>query len=245
MDGAATHCANCDAALAGEQRFCGACGQRTGRQRLTMHDISHDFLHAMFHIDQSIVALIKALAYRPGHVAREYVEGRRKKYFGPFAFLLLTVGLASFMIVVTGVKWVTSDVDNASVEFLQRHVNIAILLQTPLLAGACALLFYKQRLNYAEHLVLAAYTSGFRILVLALVVVPVLLLTKVKFSDQVFVGPYFGLWLVYFVIAALQFYRGSAPWIVVRAVLATVIGQLLTVTLLSLFVALFITLTTH
>ena len=42
---------------------------------------------------------------RPGHVAREYVEGKRKKYFGPFAFLVITVGLASLVVALTGVEW--------------------------------------------------------------------------------------------------------------------------------------------
>ncbi len=36
MDGAAAHCPNCDVALGGEQRFCGACGQRT-RPRAAHH----------------------------------------------------------------------------------------------------------------------------------------------------------------------------------------------------------------
>ena len=77
----APNCANCATVLASAQRYCGACGQRTGRARLTMRDIGHDFLHALTHVDQSILALVKALLLRPGHVAREYVEGKRKKYF--------------------------------------------------------------------------------------------------------------------------------------------------------------------
>jgi Protein of unknown function (DUF3667) len=210
-----------------------------------MHDISHDFLHAMFHVDQSIFALIRDLAYRPGHVAREFVEGKRKKYFGPFAFLLLAVGLASFLIVVTGIQWVTSDVRSAPVDFLRQHVNLVILLQMPLLAAACSLLFYNNRLHYAEHLVLAAYVSGFRILVLGLVGVPAMFLAKIEITDQIFMAPYFGFWLVYFVVAAVQFYRGNTFWVIVRAVLAAALGQVLTAALLSAFVTLFILLTIH
>ncbi len=88
-----------------DQRFCGSCGQRTGLARLTMGQILHDFMHALTHADHSIFSLVKDLFVRPGHVAREYVEGKRKKYFGPFAFLVITVGLASLVVALTGVEW--------------------------------------------------------------------------------------------------------------------------------------------
>jgi len=241
----APNCANCATVLASAQRYCGACGQRTGRARLTMRDIGHDFLHALTHVDQSILALVKALLLRPGHVAREYVEGKRKKYFGPFAFLVITVGLASFMIVVSGVKWVRSDAEVPIVVFLQQHVNILILAQMPLLASGCWLLFWSERLNFAEHLVLVAYTSGFRILVLALVALPLAMLVHAPLASVPFMGLYFGLWATYFAFAAAQFYRGSRPWVVVRAVIAAAIGQFLTMLLLGLVVVGGIMLTTH
>ena len=93
-----------------------------------MGQVAHDFLHALTHVDHSIFALIKALALHPGRVAREYVDGRRKKHFGPLAFLVITVGVASFMIVMTGVQFFTPITEGGSAGFLQRHINIVILL---------------------------------------------------------------------------------------------------------------------
>lgn len=133
-----------------------------------MGQIAHDFVHVLTHADHSIFALVQALAYRPGRVAREYVDGRRKQHFGPIAFLMVAVAGASFMIVVTGVKFFTPITDSGPAGFLQRHINLVILIQLPVLAGWCTLLFWPQRLHYAEHLVLSAYASGFRILVLGL-----------------------------------------------------------------------------
>src|SRR5688572_33456539 len=116
-----------------------------------MRDIAHDFMHALTHADHSILALVRDLAYRPGHVAREYVEGRRKKYFGPLAFLVISVGLASFMVVLAGAHFFTPVPDDTIANFLQQHINLIILLQMPLLAGVCALLFWNTKLHYAEH----------------------------------------------------------------------------------------------
>jgi hypothetical protein len=223
--GASAACLNCDSRLQPQQRFCGECGQKTGRERLTMRDIAHDFVHALTHADHSIFTLVKALAYRPGHVAREYIEGKRKKYFGPLAFLLITVGLASFMVLIAGAQFFTPVPDNTIANFLQQHINLVIFLQVPLLAAVCALLFRDSQLHYAEHLILVAYTSGFRLLFLALVGVPVFYFANLAPISRTTAPVYLGLWLIYFAIAAVQFYRSRVLWTVVRAVIGGVLAQ--------------------
>jgi hypothetical protein len=239
IDMTATSCLNCDTPLAAAQRFCGSCGQKTAPARLTMGQMTHDFVHALTHVDHSIFSLVKDLAWRPGLVAREYVGGRRKKYFGPLAFLMIAVGLASFMIVIADVKWFSPITATGPAGFLQRHINLVILIQMPILAGGCALLFRTHRLHYAEHLVLAAYSSGFRILVLGLVATPIMYFLHLNPADRTIVPAYYGLWLVYFSVAAVQFYRGGRFWIVVRAVIAAILGQAVTMLLILGFVLLY------
>lgn len=239
MNNSTTCCANCETPLAGQQRFCGQCGQRADVGRLTMRHIGHDILHALTHADHSIFALVKQLAYRPGHVAREYVAGRRKKYFGPFPFVVISVGLASFMIIATGVHFFSPITDTGAAGFLQRHVNIVIVLQMPFLALWSALLFWPARLNYAEHLVLAAYTSGFRMLFLGLITTPIMYFANLKPGNLTVAPLYYGLWMIYFCVAAAQFYRGNAVWTVVRAALAAALAQLSTIFLIYLFIILY------
>lgn len=241
----AAPCRNCDAALAHDHRFCARCGQRTSPQRLTMRQLAHDFVHVLTHADHSIFALVKALAYRPGRVAREYVDGRRKKHFGPIAFLMIAVGIASFMIVLTGVKFFSPVTDAGPAGFLQRHINLVILIQMPILAGWCALLYWTDRLHYAEHLVLSAYASGFRILVLGLVATPIMYFGHVNPADRMIVPAYYGLWLVYFSLAAAQFYRGSKAWIVIRALIAGILGQAATILFLYCFIVAYVTFEAH
>jgi hypothetical protein len=232
-------CLNCDSPLANAQRFCGACGQRVVATRLTMRDIGDDLVHAITHADHSVFALVVALALHPGRVAREYIEGKRKKHFGPFAFLIIAVGLASFIIVMTGVNWFAPAGDNPVADFLQRHVNLVILIQMPVLALFCWALFFRARLHYAEHLILAAYTSGFRALFLGLVEVPLLVLSGATTANSRLVGAYYVLWASYFAYAAYQFYRGKPAWTIGKAVLVVVVGQIAVVGVIAVFAYLF------
>jgi hypothetical protein len=157
-------CKNCDSPLLANWRYCADCGQKAAIPRLTMHEIGHETLHALLHVDRSVVSLIRALALRPGRVALDYVSGRRKRYYGPFAFLVICVAIASATIALTGFAAVTSDVPNAVADFLQHHVNLLFFAQVPILAAACRLLTPRGPFNYAEFLVLVAYSEAMHIL---------------------------------------------------------------------------------
>jgi hypothetical protein len=227
---AAARCRNCDAAVVPGQKFCGRCGQRTDlAPRLTLHEIGHDVLHALLHVDQSIFSLMRDLLFRPGHVAREYIEGRRKRYFGPFAFLVIMVGLASAMILIFGVDLFKPIGDNRFAHLLSRHVNLVVLFQLPILAACCWLLFINERLTFAENLVFTAYVSGFRALMLGVALSPIIWATRSSPSAPGLVIAYYGIWALYLSFAATQFYRGNKALTVIKVILAAVACQLVTV----------------
>ena len=226
----ATRCRNCDSALGPAQRFCAQCGQRTDlAPRLTLHEIGHDVLHAVLHVDQSIFSLMRDLLVRPGHVARDYIEGRRKRYFGPFAFLVIMVGLASAMIVVLGVDLFKPIGDNPTAHVLSRHVNLVVLFQLPILAALCWLFFINEKLTYAENLVFTAYVSGFRALILGVVLAPIVRITHSSPSAPALAFSYYGVWALYLSFAATQFYRGNRVLTVIKVILAAAACQVITV----------------
>ena len=230
---AAQACRNCEAQLDQENAYCARCGQAVAA-RITMHEIGRDMWQAIVSVDRSAVSLIAALLVRPGVVARDYVAGRRKRYFGPFAFLLITVGLASAIIALSGFKAFMSNNPNDIVDFLQQHVNWVILMQVPLLALCTRMLFYEQGLNYAEHLVLASFASSLRALFLGFVVIPYWYVLRPPTTDPNGIYIYFALWLGYFGMAGAQFYNGRRVWSWVRAALAALLAQLATIGLVAL-----------
>jgi hypothetical protein len=157
------------------------------------------------------------------------VEGRRKRYFGPWAFLLITVGLASAVIVLTDIQWFRPFGHGRAADILQRHTNLVVLLQVPILAAFCTGLFRRERLNYAEHLVLAAYTSGFRALFLALIETPLFALLEVNTADPKLALGYFGVWFGYFAFAASQFYSGKKALSAAKGFAVAVLSQASTI----------------
>jgi hypothetical protein len=231
-----TQCRNCEAPLVDGQTFCARCGQKHETHRLTLGSIGHDVMHALFHVDHSIFALLKGLLLRPGRVARDYVEGRRKRYFGPFGFVVITAGLATLFVAITGAQWFAPITDSEAQAILTRHINLVVLLQTPVLTTLCLLLFWKQRLHFAEHMVLVAYTAGVRMLYLSFVAAPLMHLTGRTAADPVFIAGYYGPWLAFFAFAAVQFYGGT-PWAsALKAVVAGIVNQLLTAAGIYVFI---------
>ena len=93
--GAAGHtqeapCLNCGTALVGSH--CHACGQAAHVHR-TLGAFFHDLLHGVFHFEGKIWRTLPLLAWNPGRLTREYIDGRRASYVSPIALFLFSVFL--------------------------------------------------------------------------------------------------------------------------------------------------------
>ena len=88
-------CKNCDASF--DSKFCPNCGQKADIHAITVKHVLHDFLHAFTHADKGFLMLAKELLTKPGIIAREYVEGKRKKYFNPLSFLVITSAVSAYI----------------------------------------------------------------------------------------------------------------------------------------------------
>ena len=84
-------CINCEFTYEG--KFCPNCSQKAHTHRFSVAHFAHEAFHAVTHTDKGIFFLIKELFKNPGRVAREYNEGKRKKYFNPVTFLLIVLAL--------------------------------------------------------------------------------------------------------------------------------------------------------
>ncbi len=83
-------CLNCGTVLIGSH--CHHCGQ-TAHVHRTIAAFFHDLLHGVFHFEGKIWRTLPMLAWKPGQLTREYIDGRRASYVSPIALFLFVVFL--------------------------------------------------------------------------------------------------------------------------------------------------------
>jgi hypothetical protein len=207
-----TNCANCDNPLSESFSFCPVCGQKTNLHRLNLYDVWHDAFHYFTHADKGILQLLKALVTKTGTIAREYVGGKRKKYFPPLNFYLI---IAAIYVFITGampaklkpannsneavlsrikdpvrkeeVRHIFERSEKASV-FMSKHSNVIAILALPLIALVFRIFYARGKYNYTEHLVATMYMAGFTNLCYVLVFTPVFTLLNISSLNSL---PYF------------------------------------------------------
>lgn len=87
-------CTDCGAQVSG--KFCAECGQPTHVHRSLLHLIE-ELLHGVMHFDARVWRTLPLLAFNPGRLTREWVQGRRTRYVSPLALFLFTVFLLFFI----------------------------------------------------------------------------------------------------------------------------------------------------
>lgn len=83
-------CLNCGTALIGSH--CHSCGQAAHVHK-TIAAFFHDLVHGVFHFEGKIWRTLPMLAWHPGRLTREYIDGRRASYVSPIALFLFVVFL--------------------------------------------------------------------------------------------------------------------------------------------------------
>lgn len=88
-------CHNCEAALAGP--WCAQCGQKASSLNPTWHDVVHEWLHEVLHLDGKIFRTLRTLFLVPGALTAEHNRGHRASYIGPLR-LYLTMSVVFFVL---------------------------------------------------------------------------------------------------------------------------------------------------
>lgn len=253
MTQTSTACKNCGATLAGN--FCQNCGQKSDVHPITLKHLLHEFFHALTHADKGILFLVKELLYRPGVVAVEYLDGKRKKYFNPLSFLVIATAVWALIVLKSGYfesmgtgspggsggrayrmpEELAFYFSQSMKIILVYGKFISLIITVPLLSLLTWMFFRKRKRSYAENLVLQALLIGEMHLVLALVFVPAFLLFgHARINNYV----YQLVFLVYLAIAYHQCFKEH----VIATVLKTILVQALFIAFfwLSIFAFVFV-----
>lgn len=78
-------CKNCDTHFVGN--FCPVCGQSRKIRRLTFFNMLDDLVSLLINLDGGFLRSTTELFWRPGHMIRDYIQGKRKGYMKPLSLL--------------------------------------------------------------------------------------------------------------------------------------------------------------
>lgn len=204
-------CKNCGKEVTAD--FCGHCGQDALIPRLTVKEIFIQFFDVITKANSSLPGFIKKLFIMPGIVAKEYAEGKRKKYYNPFRYLIFIAGLYAVLNLtnINSNQSYDTSVNESELKslvkfelFYYNNHKIILLLLLPVAALISWIFFYKSGYNYAENLLLNIIVQSQLILFSLLIITPLIIIST-KFDTWIFLF-YFLLSMVYFVIAYTQFF---------------------------------------
>lgn len=183
-------CANCARVTDGlEQKFCPACGQPTPVHRIDWHFLGHELEHSVLHMDRGVLYTLKQLMLRPGHLIRDYIEGRRLGVVKPLLLVMLTGAAATLMAhyaldgdalgssftkgVEAGMHQGNANAKQAEAaatmmkvfgfvkDWMNSHLTLITLLVLPVQAAALKLTFRRfKQINYPEWLVITSFLTA-------------------------------------------------------------------------------------
>ncbi len=183
-------CANCARVTDGpEQKFCPACGQPTPVHRIDWHFLGHELEHSVLHMDRGVLYTLKQLMLRPGHLIRDYIEGRRVGVVKPLLLVMLTGAAATLMAhyaldgdalgssftqgVEAGMHQGNANAKQAEAaatmmkvfgfvkDWMNSHLTLITLLVLPVQAAAFKLTFRRfKEINYPEWLVITSFLTA-------------------------------------------------------------------------------------
>lgn len=165
------NCKNCGTELTGA--YCHACGQRDMPSGITLKQTAQDFLSYNFGVDGPALLTLKLLVVNPGKLVREFIHGKRKAYYKPVQFFIvssliyITVRQFSGYDPLENVFQENDDGSfaefversNLAAEFMVKNINNLLLLLV-ISTAALLKLFHWKRQTFAEFLVLSFYVNA-------------------------------------------------------------------------------------
>jgi len=151
-----SNCPNCDAVLIGA--YCHECGQKRLASRLTAREFFGDILRRVFRYDKALLHTFSLALRRPGALADDYLEGRRRGILDPVQYYVSSVFLQFVVVVLTRLLAPLMERMSA-LNWLGTIGGIAAtrIVAVFVLGGLWQLLYRPTRRNLAENYVFALY----------------------------------------------------------------------------------------
>jgi len=162
-------CKNCNTELSSD--FCPNCGQRASINKVTFKETFQDFIDVIFSVNAPLFLTLKLLVVNPGKLFREYLSGRRKTYYKPVPFFILTALIMIFTrsmldydpmsnMVDMGGESINESLINSAGVFMSKNIN-NIIFSFVFAFAVFVKLFLSRSYSFAEYIAVSFYVIGF------------------------------------------------------------------------------------
>lgn len=156
-------CLNCKEPLTG--KFCSNCSQRSQTRTMDWNWLVHEVQYGIIQMDRGFFFTLKELFTRPGPAVRDYLEGKRKRYFSPFTMLMILGALSVLIANWVGVAEHTvhrksQGPDLGMVEYMEWVINYQTYLMLallPFMAWGTSVFMNKFGHGFVEHVVINTF----------------------------------------------------------------------------------------
>lgn len=223
-------CKNCNYSV--KAKYCENCGQRTSVNKVTFKETIQDFIDMVFSVNAPLMLTLKMLIVNPGKLFREYLEGKRKKYYKPVAFLILATIV--FVLIKAMLKYdpmqgfVSAGVSDEKMMtllqeagvYMSKNSNNIVFIFVFTLSISLKLFFFKRYL-LSEYVAISFYIIGFYTIITSI------LIFYLKFvGTQLNMIPLIIL-MIYILYAITSFFQTFNIWVLIKLIFAYMISLFL------------------
>ncbi len=223
MDPKPNYCKNCGRETT--TKYCPNCGQRSSVNRVTFKETFEDLADSLFTLSAPLIITFKNLLVNPGVLFREYLGGKRKKYYKPVSFFILSTAIYLFLRWSIGfeiqgeitldestMEQVNPDKLTQARDFMFQNINTLAFFFV-LTMGLMLKAFFYKKYMLTEYIAIAFYLNGIYSLMATLNIFFIKYVNqRIQFFAILFT------W-VYFVYAMIRFFEKRPFWVGVKSVL--------------------------
>ncbi len=218
-------CANCSTEF--DLNYCHHCGQKAIKERLTIKYLLTDFVFSFFHLEKKgLLFTVKEMFVRPGFTAKDYIEGKRQRFYPPMKLLILAgtiIVIASLRYNffsndfsdkssdITVFKWLNLSQNQEEFfdqffEYAEHYATFLNIVAIPIFSLFSYLFFIKYKYNFAENLILNTFITAEQLLFL-IVLIP--FLEFFPESKVILIQSYSVATILYNIWGYTQFFEGA------------------------------------
>jgi len=219
------NCKNCSSEVIGS--FCHKCGQKSSVNKVTFKETFQDFIDTVLSVNAPLITTTKILFVNPGILFREYLNGKRKSYYKPVSFFIITTliyiivrSLINYNPMTTAGVKVEGEILVDAGKYMVKNINNIMFLFVFALGVLFKLFFYRKN-SLAEFIAISFYAVG------VYTMIGLVSMFYLKYVDPQYTAMPIVIFMGYVIVAFSSFFKSRNFLTILKIVMAYMLAFML------------------